>query len=136
MTNITSVSPMPKGKLPAPQRDVSASADVPAGEQTICAPTMATVLTLTRVSDGRPLPVPDGGVLGRRGDGGTFFEKDRTVSRRHAQVDFRDGAWFIEDLNSTNGTFLNGQRLDPGRLYLLNAGDVLSLSLACELNVI
>jgi len=42
-----------------------------------------------------------------------------TVSRRHAQLTFRDGGWVLQDLHSTNGTRLNGQlvgrcRLRPG----------------------
>jgi hypothetical protein len=44
---------------------------------------------------------------------------DETVSRRHAQLTFRDGGWVLQDLHSTNGTRLNGQyvgrcRLRPG----------------------
>jgi hypothetical protein len=44
---------------------------------------------------------------------------DETVSRRHAQLTFRDGGWVLQDLQSTNGTRLNGQyvgrcRLRPG----------------------
>jgi FHA domain len=44
---------------------------------------------------------------------------DETVSRRHAQLNFRDGGWILQDLHSTNGTRLNGQyvgrcRLRPG----------------------
>jgi FHA domain len=44
---------------------------------------------------------------------------DETVSRRHAQLTFRDGGWVLQDLRSTNGTRLNGQyvgrcRLRPG----------------------
>lgn len=38
------------------------------------------------------------------------------VSRRHARVRFRDGAWILQDLNSTNGTFLNGRRVGRCRL--------------------
>lgn len=42
-----------------------------------------------------------------------------TVSRRHAQLTFRDGGWILQDLDSTNGTRVNGQavgrcRLRPG----------------------
>ena len=32
-----------------------------------------------------------------------------TVSRRHARLTFRDGGWIVQDLDSTNGTRLNGQ---------------------------
>jgi FHA domain len=44
---------------------------------------------------------------------------DTTVSRRHARLIFRDGGWVIQDLESTNGTRLNGKcvgrcRLRPG----------------------
>lgn len=34
------------------------------------------------------------------------------VSREHAQLEFRDGCFFIRDLHSTNGTFLNGKRIE------------------------
>jgi hypothetical protein len=33
---------------------------------------------------------------------------DPTVSRRHAQLRFRDGRWILQDLGSTNGTRVNG----------------------------
>jgi hypothetical protein len=49
---------------------------------------------------------------------------DATVSRRHAQLMFRDGAWVLQDLASTNGTRVNGQRV--GRTTL-RAGDTISL---------
>jgi hypothetical protein len=49
---------------------------------------------------------------------------DLSVSRRHAQLTFRDGVWVIQDLASTNGTSVNGSRV--GRITL-HAGDVVSL---------
>ena len=36
---------------------------------------------------------------------------NRTVSRQHARIMPEDGAYFIEDLQSVNGTFVNGQRV-------------------------
>lgn len=36
---------------------------------------------------------------------------DPEVSRRHARIFWEDGSFLIEDLNSTNGTFVNGRRL-------------------------
>ena len=39
---------------------------------------------------------------------------DSSVSRRHAEIRATDKGWRVRDLGSTNGTFLNGNRLGPG----------------------
>lgn len=51
-------------------------------------------------------------------------DSDAKVSRRHARI-YRSGiTYFIEDLGSTNGTYVNrGRRLLPGTPQLLNDGD-------------
>jgi pSer/pThr/pTyr-binding forkhead associated (FHA) protein len=49
------------------------------------------------------------------------------VSRRHARVSIREGRVLIEDLDSTNGTFVNQRQLGPGRLQPLNYGDQITL---------
>ena len=36
---------------------------------------------------------------------------DRTVSRRHARLSYADGAFILEDLNSTGGTFINERQI-------------------------
>jgi signal transduction histidine kinase len=41
---------------------------------------------------------------------------DKHVSRRHACIQFEDGRFLIEDLDSQNGTFLNGQRITNAAL--------------------
>lgn len=48
------------------------------------------------------------------------------VSRRHAAVSALNSRVAIRDLNSSNGTFLNGFKLEPGRDYQLRHGDHLS----------
>jgi predicted component of type VI protein secretion system len=50
---------------------------------------------------------------------------DPEVSRRHARLVYQNGLYALEDLNSTNGTFVNGRRL-VGR-YVLQPGDVINL---------
>ena len=51
-------------------------------------------------------------------------DPDAKVSRRHARIIFRNGTYAIEDLGSTNGTFVNrGRRLLPGNPQTLNEGD-------------
>src|SRR5947207_10901639 len=39
---------------------------------------------------------------------------DSSVSRRHAEVRHGDEGWFVRDLESTNGTYVNGVRIGPG----------------------
>jgi hypothetical protein len=64
-------------------------------------------------------------------DGGIFPDVDldaddpeAKVSRRHARIMRRNGQYFIEDLGSTNGTFINrGRRLLPGDRQPLRDGD-------------
>lgn len=52
------------------------------------------------------------------------FDADAKVSRRHARIFRRNEAYFIEDLGSTNGTYINrGRRLLPGTAQALNDGD-------------
>ncbi|BAS27441.1 FhaA domain-containing protein [Limnochorda pilosa] len=41
---------------------------------------------------------------------------DRAVSRRHARLVWRGGLWWLEDLGSTNGTYVNGDLIDSGWL--------------------
>jgi predicted component of type VI protein secretion system len=50
---------------------------------------------------------------------------DAEISRRHARLTFQGGKYVLEDLGSTNGTFVNGQRLAGPRV--LKAGEVVSL---------
>ena len=86
------------------------TADLPAPRQS----------RLARLADrlrrrGPRLTLPDqvaGGrlVLGRS-PGCQLVFADDTVSRRHAELRFRDGRWMLRDLESSNGTWVNGRRV-------------------------
>lgn len=86
-----------------------------------------------RVSPRRPSPVLlaldwNGGqeelVIGRHPECDVVLPGP-AVSRRHARLRFRDGIWILEDLESTNGTVVNGApligrcRLEPGDRLLI-----------------
>ena len=55
----------------------------------------------------------------------TIFVDDDFVSGGHAMLTFRGRSWFIEDQGSTNGTFVNGHRID--RAVALSFGDELTI---------
>ncbi|MCX7935920.1 MAG: FHA domain-containing protein, partial [Planctomycetota bacterium] len=57
-----------------------------------------------------------------------FCLPDSRASRQHAQVRSDAGQVVIEDLNSANGTFVNEQRLEPGKPYVLQPGDEIAIS--------
>ncbi len=76
--------------------------------------------------------INDDSTIGRwDADNGVFpdvdldaFDSDAKVSRRHARIRRSNGSYYIEDLGSTNGTYLNrGRRLLPGNTEVLNDGD-------------
>jgi pSer/pThr/pTyr-binding forkhead associated (FHA) protein len=49
--------------------------------------------------------------VGREVGNGIVLDQDSTVSRRHAQFLKQGDTVFVEDLGSTNGTFVNGVRI-------------------------
>lgn len=49
------------------------------------------------------------------------------VSRLHAKIIYRDGFFYVIDLNSTNSTYLNRNKLAPQQPYSLQNGDQLEL---------
>ena len=53
------------------------------------------------------------------------FDANRTLSRRHAKI-VRDGAvYFLREESASNGTFVNGERLQPGVAAPIKPGDKL-----------
>jgi len=57
-----------------------------------------------------------GSTVAGRADGVAIFLGDVTVSRRHARFTVDDAGLRVEDLGSTNGTYVNMQRLDTAQL--------------------
>lgn len=60
-----------------------------------------------------------------RGDDVDVRLHDRTVSRRHARLIHRGLSYFVEDLATTNGIYVNGQRVKNSQR--LETGDVVEL---------
>ncbi len=74
---------------------------------------MAVLVTLQGPNAGEQFPIQRPiNVLGRQGDS-TVCLLAKAVSRQHAQIVCEDGKYSIEDLDSSNGTYLNGKRVNP-----------------------
>jgi pSer/pThr/pTyr-binding forkhead associated (FHA) protein len=54
---------------------------------------------------------------------------DDIVSRKHAEIVFKDGKYWIQDLGSTNGTMLNDDRILSGSLYELKHNSRIGLGM-------
>ena len=61
--------------------------------------------------------------IGRRPENDITIDWDSAVSRRHAELELVAGSWFVTDLDSANGTFVNGAKVERKRA--LHAGDEL-----------
>lgn len=61
-----------------------------------------------------------------RTNGNDLIISGKTVSRRHARLWFENGRWYLADMQSANGTFVNNVRLQPNQPVLLNDGDIIN----------
>jgi len=69
---------------------------------------------------------PEGLVFGREGGDADVTFRDAGISKRHARVFAQGSSWMLQDLGSSNGTWMKGQRigdavkLAPGDIFILN----------------
>ena len=63
--------------------------------------------------------------IGKAENDSDAFLDEKTVSRTHARIYEKDDGYFIEDLNSMNGTYLNEERLPAYTMTPLAEGDIL-----------
>ena len=79
-------------------------------------PTGASVLVLSGFFEGLELPIDrDWLVIGRGRQAGLVLPEP-TISRAHAALGFDGTAFFVQDLQSTNGTMVNGEQRDRAPL--------------------
>ena len=69
---------------------------------------------------------PAGAVLGREGGDAQIKLSDQGVSKKHARIYAKRGTWYLEDLDSANGTYLEDERitspvvLTPGAVFTMS----------------
>lgn len=67
-------------------------------------------------------------IIGSRKEGSDYAIMEKGVSRMHADITFEGGMYFITDLNSTNGTFLNEKEIETGKAIRLKEGDEIRIA--------
>lgn len=72
---------------------------------------------------GATYSLPPGKVTAGRVPSNHIVINNHGTSKQHAGFLYQQGRVWITDLDSSNGTFVNGQRLDPHQAYPLNQGD-------------
>ena len=97
-----------------------------------CGPARLLVLASPELGEGRTIEVAAPTVVGRDVTSGIRLEHDEFVSARHARIEPRPEGAMVDDLGSTNGTFVNGTKVK--RAQLARAGDVIKIG-ATELQV-
>jgi len=76
-------------------------------------------LILTQDGTSRPLHFDQSPItFGRSKDNTVALPNDRKVSRKHAKIERAGSVWKISDLDSGNGTKVNGLRIDVHELAL------------------
>jgi hypothetical protein len=86
--------------------------------------------TLWRLRTGESVRIgAAGATVGKDAAQATFVIGDNgTISRRHARIHVDNGRFYLNDLNATNGTYVNGQRLAADDAVPLTNGDMVTLS--------
>lgn len=64
--------------------------------------------------------------IGRKDDNDLII-KDGYVGHNHAKINAKDDSYYIEDLNSKNGTYLNNYKLSLNERFSLRSGDIIKI---------
>ena len=123
----------PPVSLPPAAPPVSPPTPAPVSGRTSLAPS---VLVVVGAGASLPLPAASQAIIGRSDPVSKFYPDidlnpygalDQGVGRRHARIFVQGGQVLIEDLDSINGTLVNGQRVLPFQSRALADGDQITL---------
>jgi len=85
---------------------------------------MAMIVFTEGPSSGNKVPLVDDGVIIGRGQKAGLVVNDPQISNQHCQIRMEGGAWCLFDLQSSNGTTVNGHTIEAVQL---NEGDLVAI---------
>lgn len=126
-------SPASSGSVqrpPFPQPDAGGNGETTvlssgAGETTVLGGGAQPSAKLIRVKTGESIQVnkPEFTIGKEKNRVNYCITGDSSISRSHAKISVNGGEYVIADLRSTNGTFVNGAKVEPGHPTVLKNGD-------------
>lgn len=66
--------------------------------------------------------------IGKLPESSDFIINNSLVSRIHARFYFKDDSYYIEDLNSSNGTYINSTPISPHTMFEIKDGDFITFA--------
>ncbi len=67
-------------------------------------------------------------IIGRLKDQVDYVSSNSAIGKVHAQIVAKNGSYYIKDLNSRNGTYINDTRVDSNKEYEIRNGDRVTLA--------
>lgn len=131
----TVVNPPPPEPLTAPVIPIPPPANTPVAETSNKTQLQIQTASLLHVQTGTTIDLPNLTVihLGKPNDqvppdiDVSGFPESEIVSRVHADLRVEAGVYYLEDMGSSNGTYVNHNPLSPGNRHRLRPGDRISL---------
>jgi len=87
------------------------------------------------VDEDFPISIESGDIVGREATGAKLLALMTTISRRHAKFLFVNGKWYIEDLDSSNGTYLGSVEHRVHKRTEIKDKDTIFLSRSVEIKI-
>lgn len=67
-------------------------------------------------------------IIGRLKNQADYISSNSTVGKVHAEIICQDGAYYVRDLNSRNGTYINGERIVSNALHAIKNNDSIAFA--------
>ena len=96
-------------------------------DQTLSDSAVISVISGPKKWIGRVWPLTENQTVGRDEKNTDITLSELSLSRKHMAFLYKEDCIQVQDLNSTNGTFLNGQKLNPKKTYPLKNNDILKI---------